>query len=502
MPQRSLVSSKTGKPLLSAKAPRLIGRLPEDAYLHLYFYLPLADTVNLARTCRKVAALAKDERVWKRKLALLNYKGPVPPDAEKILAQIKATFANQASDGPKRSGSVSRPNGHAKSASTASNAKRNSVSTSRGPSSLASQSPAIPEDDGFGDFVAQGPNTAANGHFASISLDDPFSDGPSTSPPKPKRKEEDLLMLFDDEEDMGLATASPAKPIRSIPMAPAGSRRDSVGQMNGHGRTQSLSFSHFASPAPSHNLFVAYYRYLLPFYLSIKQHTTQSLLFTSPKLDSTARGQILSTLQRLLANPQICPSSRPSSSSYLLIAKRNLQSSLDHFEASMLSAFEKAASGNLHAEMREAAAAIWELPTGGSSVVQVFINKIPLFYDQSWDPMRNISRQLAPSGEYVDALDFSAMDAFMNHVLAIVAREGKTIARVFPADSDVLVQFAERIATEVVCSTPAQMYATFMLICWDSRYRTMWSLCSWLHMTCRIRCSCSRQQLHSRNAPA
>ena len=459
VPQRSLVSSKTGKPLLSAKSPRLIGRLPEDAYLYLYFYLPLADTVSLARTCRKVAALAKDERVWKRKLALLNYKGPVPPDAEKILASISkaraAAVAASAGEAPRRSGSISRTgsiNGHVKTGSIASNAKRNSVSMSRGPStSTVSQSPAIPEDDGFGDFVAQSPTVSTTkDHFASISLDDPFSDGPALLPPKPKRKEEDLLMLFDDEEDMGLATASPAKPIRSVPVAPASARRDSNSQVNGHGRSQSVSFSHFASPAPSHNLFVAYYRYLLPFYLSLKQHTTQSLLFTSPKLDSAARGQILSTLQRLLANPQICPSSRKSSSSALLTTKRNLQSSLDHFEASMLSQFEKAANGNLHAGMREAAAAIWELPTGGSSVVQVFINKIPLFYDQSWDPMKNISKQLAPSGEYVDALDFSAMDTFMNHVLAIVAREGKTIARVFPPDSDVLIQFAERVANDVV----------------------------------------------------
>jgi recyclin-1 len=56
-------------------------------------------------------------------------------------------------------------------------------------------------------------------------------------------------------------------------------------------------------------------------------------------------------------------------------------------------------------------------------------------------------------GEAVDGIDFAAMDSFMNHVLAIVAREGRTIAKVFPQDSDVLVQFADRIANDVVgCS--------------------------------------------------
>lgn len=450
VPQRSLVNSKTGKPLLSARAPRLIGRLPEDAYLCLYFHISLADTVNLAQTCRKVAALANDERVWKRKLALLDYKGPVPADAEKPLAHIKAASATKGAEGPKQSGSISRVNGHSKTASVPLVSTRNSLSAPMGRGASenpSSKTAAIPEDDGFGDFESTSP--APNGHFASISLEDPFSDGPTAPPPKSKRKEEDLLMLFDDEEDMGLATASPAKPVRAVSTAPP-VRKNSVNQVNGHTRIQSTSFQHFSSPAPSHNLFVAYYRYLLPFYTSLKQHTTQSIVFTSPHLDAAARGRVLSTLQRLLANPQICPSSRQSSSSALTVTKRNLQSALDHFEASMLSNFEKAASGNLHSGMREAAAAIWELPHGGTSVVQVFINKIPLFYDQSWDAMRNISKQLAPSGEYVDALDFSAMDAFMNHVLAIVAREGKTIARVFPPDSDVLIQFADRIAIDVV----------------------------------------------------
>ena len=58
-------------------------------------------------------------------------------------------------------------------------------------------------------------------------------------------------------------------------------------------------------------------------------------------------------------------------------------------------------------------------------------------------------------GEAVDGIDFAAMDSFMNHVLAIVAREGRTIAKIFPQDSDVLVQFADRIANDVVsCRMP------------------------------------------------
>jgi len=480
VPQRSLVSSKTGKPLLSARLPRLIGRLPEDAYLELYLYIGLGDIVNLARCCRKVAALARDERVWKRKLVLLDYRGPEPPGVDKLREAVIA--ASTSTSTLTRSGSVSNKresfiNGHHATPHSrtcmSDSAKRNSTSAINGKrSSYAARnaaSPIIPETEegGFGDFIDSTPVTAG---FASIDLDEP-------PPAAVRRKEEELLMLFDDEEDMGLATATPAKPV---------SQTKANGFNNGHARTSSISRQiHQNSPSPSHDLFVAYYKILVPFYNSLKLHSTTSLLFTSPHLTSLSRGQLLSTLYRLVSCPEISPplprsstsTSTPSSSfayafktstssssqqSQMTIIKRNLQSSIDHFESSQLSLFQKAADENLHSGMREAAAALWELPSTstsgsrrgrkGESVVQVFLEKIPLFYDQSWDPLKNLTKTIGPSGELVDGIDFQAMDGFMNHVLAIVAREGKTIARVFPKDSDVLVQFAERISNDVVGS--------------------------------------------------
>lgn len=42
------------------------------------------------------------------------------------------------------------------------------------------------------------------------------------------------------------------------------------------------------------------------------------------------------------------------------------------------------------------------------------------------------------------------MDTFMGELLATVAADGSVIARVFPPTQDVLIQYAERIAGEVV----------------------------------------------------
>jgi hypothetical protein len=134
---------------------------------------------------------------------------------------------------------------------------------------------------------------------------------------------------------------------------------------------------------------VAYYTTLLPYFTSLKSFTTSSLIFTSPHLTHLTRAQLFSTLSRLCQHPCLQPTGTRNSASLQLV-RRNLQSSIDHFEASMLSNFEKAADGNLLAGMKDAAQALWEL-NGGGSVVQVFFNKIPLFYDQSWDPMRNLT---------------------------------------------------------------------------------------------------------------
>lgn len=53
-------------------------------------------------------------------------------------------------------------------------------------------------------------------------------------------------------------------------------------------------------------------------------------------------------------------------------------------------------------------------------------------------------------GDKADGIDFSAMDAYMKHVLRVVEREGGLISRVFPFEADVLVYFTERIANDVI----------------------------------------------------
>lgn len=66
------------------------------------------------------------------------------------------------------------------------------------------------------------------------------------------------------------------------------------------------------------------------------------------------------------------------------------------------------------------------------------------------DPSISNSKMESPSGDYVDGIDFSVMDAYLNKLLYVVTREGGIIARVFPPEADFLLYFTERIANEVI----------------------------------------------------
>lgn len=66
---------------------------------------------------------------------------------------------------------------------------------------------------------------------------------------------------------------------------------------------------------------------------------------------------------------------------------------------------------------------------------------------RSFDWQYTILMQTRKDGQ----LDFDAMDVFISAVLAVLQEQGSRAVRVFPPDAQVLVSFADRIASEVVC---------------------------------------------------
>jgi recyclin-1 len=353
-PSRVPVNPATGKPL--------IGRLPEEAVILVLLFLPIPDIATVARCSRRLSSLCRDERVWRGKLKWLDWQGPVNDKGK-----------NKEYDGRRNT-----MYGYGSSTRVANGLP--------GPSS--SPVAETNEDDGFGDFASfvSGPSSGgpAPGTFASISLNDP--------PIEPKRKQpvkDDLLLLFDDvEEDLGSRSAANTSRAKraSAPVAPA-------------------SPNHFGD-SRSYDRFKEYHAMLLPYYLSFQQYSTNSVLFTSSDLTPLRRAHTLSNLSRFI-QLTLAPTRSPH---VLGIVRRNLQSAIDSYEASMLSEFEKADERNDEDSMKRIADVMWGL-NGCQSLVQIFLNKREMcvwylmalsarlffsenrlisFYDQTHNPLKNL----------------------------------------------------------------------------------------------------------------
>lgn len=470
VPNKQILSKRTGRPLASYTAPKTIGRLPEEAYLLLYYHLPVPDVPNLARCCRKVAALAKDERVWSKKVRDLGWRGPLPEEAERIVEAVRekkrrnsvtVKDSDSVAAPPRASQQYDTSNGHppstpsrkdtrgtlvqsspnlllpqsptrdtpSKERSGISVQRRQSVNGRRSSLLGSSQSkpaaktapmaatPTIPElDDGFGEFVDfsdEGQGSTGGGidssapvnsglglsdGFASIDLlDNPVST--RTDEPLPpslaipplqstakRKKDEDLLMLFDDDdiEDIGQATASPVKP-KTRPSSSSVS--STLGTLLGTKEDQKpAGLHHHSSPSPSYDVFSILYQQLLPYFVSLQSHSTSSLVFTRQSLQPLARARLLATLKNFL-----CPHlAATRSATTMQVVRRNVLSSIDFFESSMLQKFDKAFDAADLDEMRDLATICWEL-NEGHSLCQVFFNKIELFYENPWDPHENLT---------------------------------------------------------------------------------------------------------------
>ena len=154
-----------------------------------------------------------------------------------------------------------------------------------------------------------------------------------------------------------------------------------------------------------------------------------------------------------------------------------LKTTLDRFDAGLLTAFDKADTDGDEARMTEVAVASWHvclalhLHDGGSNrdfsavreeweMGRMWTEKREVLYEQGkWDPLANITYALCfpcvlTSNGFCSKdkrLDFTPMDAFVSRVLAALHEDGKMAVKVFPPEAGVLLTYTERVAGDVVC---------------------------------------------------
>ncbi|KAH7101737.1 exocyst complex component Sec10-like protein [Auriculariales sp. MPI-PUGE-AT-0066] len=175
-------------------------------------------------------------------------------------------------------------------------------------------------------------------------------------------------------------------------------------------------------------------------HLSSPPHLVLSSLFPGSQA-LRQQSRTLQLLQLFLA-PRVMPlRSWPS----LLLS---LRATIDRFQAHLLTAFDIADQAKDEKGMSEAAHASWDVWDGSSAsdeweIGRMWSEKREIFYQQGrWDSLKNFSKE--------SALAFDAMDEFMTHITHAIKSDGATVVRIFPPESRVLLNYADKVALEVV----------------------------------------------------
>ncbi|GAA5969109.1 hypothetical protein JCM21900_006257 [Sporobolomyces salmonicolor] len=191
---------------------KLIGRLPEEAYIVILQYLPVPDIPQLALCSRKLAVLARADRLWSTKLAWLDYKGPGALNWRDKADGRRAVDVHD----DETPATPAKPPEASRAASPVFSASDDDFgdffegeAPETGPSTGGAAA-----DDGFGDFQ----DGALDGVPDPFGLADDFSQitvGPKPPAPAAKAKTDpdDLLLMFDEDTDLS-APPPPAKPRR------------------------------------------------------------------------------------------------------------------------------------------------------------------------------------------------------------------------------------------------------------------------------------------------
>jgi recyclin-1 len=454
------VNSTTSSPLnhyysqSRRRSPLIIknGKLTESIYLHILQFLPIPDFPQFARVCQKFSRYVKSEKVWEFKLNWLDFKGPgeiIKQEEPPRITTTTTTILVESDDdefGDFFDG-------------TTADQQDNAL--------LQDQD----QDDGFGDFQQSGQEVL-------------FTD---TQPPLAKKKttDDDLLLMFDDDDEDAV-DEKPSRPPARTNLTFSTRPISALASSSSTSRPSAFAFDDTELPTTTTtsqdndhsnlSIFKTYHSILLPYYLSLTNHTTSSLVFTNSQLSSMSRAKLLSTLTRFCLHELISPTR---SLTKRLTVLRNVESAKDFFESTLVSEFERYDQqlqeqeqgsnssskkedddeGIIEKSMKDRALVLWEL-NQSNSLKEIFVQKREevFFGGESlqFDPLDNLTKIETPSSggggdlHLQDGIDFSSMDHYMSFILTNLIRQGSLILRVFPKKTKVLYYFFEKLTNDIV----------------------------------------------------
>ncbi|CCM05375.1 uncharacterized protein FIBRA_07591 [Fibroporia radiculosa] len=325
---------------------QLIGHLPVDVHILILTHLAICDLPAYALTCRALATLVNDARVWEARWNAFRIE---EHNLEDVLSSIEEKMKAQ-----------------------------NAALQGQAPPTLAVD---IVDDD-FGEFADVGAQPGELGDFVGV---------------------------FE-----GTSITSPRSPVYTA---------------------VSLNASHRTPYIRAHRLLKSF----VPA-LSVAPHAVLSALFPVPSPPLRQQAHILRLLSIFLS-PRVKPLRKWETLS------ASLKAAIDRFEDGLLTAFDIADSQGNESDMKEAAEASWDvwdrLKGDTWELGRLWAEKREIFYEQSkWKPLDNFTAD--------GRLFFDAMDSFMSGVIDALREHGPRAIRVFPPKTNVLLTFADRLATDVV----------------------------------------------------
>jgi hypothetical protein len=442
------------------KQPVALTALPPNIIVNIISFLPVPDLTTVASACRRLKIISYNDEIYIPKLLCLGLLN-VPNSSQeegagtgnnsstmsKLSTRLKQlpggnmlpTNSKYLETGTLWTGLTATEN----SPTTTSNEGTAEVKTSQESVSLETENPSNKTTIEISTVEASSPSSPETIGNNSVNLENELS--PARSEALSTYSSDSHTTAFSNngptpEDKTQKITGLPTQITKSTIVIGAGglksANKESVGGIGALSSSNKRLLN--LNGMKAREVFRKVYSDLLPYYQDFSTRQKDSKVFK----DYKELSEIAIVLKRLVLF----------SKSKFLTDKDDLNFSLETtcewYESMLLGQFDRAYDTKNIQEMRKNAAALYEL-NGGSAVVQLFISKNPIFFDENLNPClvaSNLAFGPEPRG-YTLADDFAK---FTDTILNSCKEQAHLVSRVFPPEMNAMTLFVSKVFEESV----------------------------------------------------
>ncbi|KAJ3117973.1 F-box protein: endocytic membrane traffic, recycling ReCYcling 1 [Phlyctochytrium bullatum] len=440
--QSSATPSSTGKNLT-------LSSLPPDLIIRIFTFLPVPDLPRVAGCSRRLKILVYNDDVFEHKLRVMGMldagTGPVGVDEAEIAAVNKlSSRLKQLPGGNMLPGGTKY-------------LESGTMWDGTSPVSVEPPEEATPStgDQLFASGSAESNTSGGQGDLLGLDITKAGGDETTAAAPAPEGSPAQRITAALPQIKKSAITIGSG----GLQAAGKSASATSIGAKRNIDPYKVNVLKSLNGVRPR-DAFRSMYSELAPYYLDFRTKQKDSKVFRDFK-DLIEVGSMLRRIRRF------------SQAKFILDMDEvnfSLETTIEWFESMVLSQFERAYDTKNMAEMRRNALACFEL-NGGAAVINLFISKNPIFYDQTFNPSLIPSltiarpaspvKQAAPAGKtpaaepeptpsapllqstgYALADDFAK---FMDQLLTSCKEQAVIVGRVFEPEMDAMTAFVNKV---------------------------------------------------------